>query len=936
MKRFFLLGLLLLSSAKLFAVPAYPEKIRFTQPQSEVTVTIYLMGDERVHWAETEDGYSLLHGDNGALYFATKDASGDMVVTEYLACDEQERTEAVKRFLKDTPKHLRFSNNQIEAMLNIWKYVEDAKKGPKAMTNVLGDKKFLVILFGFNDKDFQYGILDFKRLFNQVNYSLNGATGSVRDYYTDVSHGLFSLHVDVVGPFIGVENTAFYGNSDYGYQYFAREAVDSAAKYVDFSDYDNDGDGYIDGLHIIFAGFGEEAGASSDCIWSHKWNIFDAPTYNNTVVDVYSCSPELSGHIGNDMTHIGVICHELGHVFGAPDYYDTDYGSSGGEYPGLGKWDIMSGGSWNQGGLTPAHHNPYTKIYIYHWADCDTLNNKEGAYVMHPVDETNNDFYRINTSTPGDYFLIENRQKIKWDRMVPGHGMLVYHVGPSVHGSRVHNYSHPQDIYILASSNDTFPNASPSSYGTVNGTDAAFPASNNRRDSLTDNSVPWFRPWSKQANGQPIYNISENSTEKCIYFTLLNAQPEPTAVQADELSNDIIGLSWKRYGGYNTMIVMSETDVFGVPSGTYNVGDSVDGGGVVVYRGTGTTTAVNGLERNKRYYFKVFSNWRQNHYSNGVTATAKTLDCETGEWAYEDFESTESGELPECWSGTWTVDSVDGSKVLRTPNDSTGEGLRWISANSAPIVYDTPKGVVMKFSYMMGDGCDESTQMNVALHRSVENDWETLQTYEWHFGQARWNEVYLHLGNIGDYSRIRFSAYGTDETEVAIDDITLTEGALVLAQSDANGNISPRGYSIVAPGETKTFTIKPLNGYQLKRLTLNGAALSPSIYSTDSNQTTTLTLSGLTNSNTLMAEFEPTVGIESIETQPLKVYPNPTEGVINVSVKAGDEVVVYNALGQIIIKKTSDGEVVSLDLSEAARGIYLVRCGGRTAKIVRK
>ena len=86
----------------------------------------------------------------------------------------------------------------------------------------------------------------------------------------------------------------------------------------------------------------------------------------------YSCSAELRGNSGSYLTRIGVICHEFGHVLGAPDYYDVDY-TTGGSFEGMGDWCIMAGGSWNNNGATPAHHNGFTKVALYDWATATTL-----------------------------------------------------------------------------------------------------------------------------------------------------------------------------------------------------------------------------------------------------------------------------------------------------------------------------------------------------------------------------------------------------------------------------------------------------------------------------------------------------------------------------------------------------------------------------------
>ena len=65
----------------------------------------------------------------------------------------------------------------------------------------------------------------------------------------------------------------------------------------------------------------------------------------------YSCAPELRGNRGSGLSRIGVHCHEIGHSFGAMDFYDTDYEVNG-EYAGTGQWDLMASGNWNNEGVS--------------------------------------------------------------------------------------------------------------------------------------------------------------------------------------------------------------------------------------------------------------------------------------------------------------------------------------------------------------------------------------------------------------------------------------------------------------------------------------------------------------------------------------------------------------------------------------------------------
>lgn len=914
------------------AVPAFPDKVVFTQPGRDITVTVFLKGDERVHWAETMDGYSLLHGDDGALYYAQLNESGEMVTSDHLATEIEDRSDEVNQFLKKTPIHLRFNQNQIKTMLEIWETVEKAKSGPKTMSDVTGNKKFLVILFGFQDRGFVINKMAFKMLFNQVNYNLHNSTGSVHDYYMDVSGGLFSLHVDVAGPYIGSEDMAYYGSNDWGAQFFAREAVDSAAKDVDFSDYDNDGDGYIDGLHIIFAGYGEEAGGGSNAIWSHKWNIYNPPTYNNTVVDLYSCSPELNGNMNEDMTHIGVICHELGHVFGAPDYYDTDYGSNG-EYPGLGKWDIMSSGSWNQNGVSPAHHNPYTKIYIYHWATCHTINNVQGTIALDAAERSNSDFLRINTSTQGDFFLLENRQKIKWDRPLPGHGMLVYHGHPDIQGSRVSNSTHPQQLYIFTHSytNDTFPTSEPSSYGDLNTANTPYPRMNATIDSVTDNSVPWLRPWSKVANGTPIRYISENSDNGKVYFIINSGSPDPLNVNAEPLTNHSIEMDWEKYGNYETLVAMNVAGgTIGTPSGDLNVGDTLDGGGIVVYLGDGHSTMIDSLVRGQQYCFKVFSKKNNGEYSTGVPVCCQTLDCEDSPWTTEDFDSTEVGQLPDCWHGSWQVADVNGDKALVCSGDG------WQKVTSKSIYTDSVQNMVLKLRYSFSSNSSENNILRIYYRREPTAEWEVMKAYSWRFGMADWNDTYIQLDNAGAGSQIRFYAMTTDSTTVAIDDVTIYSGNLVFATSDDNGNIEPRGYSIVSAGDSITYTIQALAGYKMHKITLDGTKVADTSYTTNDDGSVVYTLKNIVEQHTVEVTFKANVDLYEAETTALKVWPNPTNGIIFIEYEGTTEAMLYDIRGHEVSRSAIVGGLGKIDVTAMPQGIYILRCGEHVFKVIKK
>jgi immune inhibitor A len=109
--------------------------------------------------------------------------------------------------------------------------------------------------------------------------------------------------------------------------------------------FDLDGDGFMDGLFLVFAGAGAESEEDTSKrphkIWSHKWVLRSSYKKNGVTAYAYFTAPEDG--------RLGVFSHEFGHFLGLPDLYDTSYRSSG-----IGNWCLMSGGSWNGAGNKPA------------------------------------------------------------------------------------------------------------------------------------------------------------------------------------------------------------------------------------------------------------------------------------------------------------------------------------------------------------------------------------------------------------------------------------------------------------------------------------------------------------------------------------------------------------------------------------------------------
>lgn len=514
----------LLLNATSFAGTAYPYPIKMNQPDG-TTITIILQGDEDFSWAKTTDGYTLLYNDVGIYEYAIQNSSGNLIPSGQKANDISERSPSEVYFLTTVQKNLFFKSSQISTIKKITD-LHEALRSSRAFPTT-GDANLLCILIGFSDMAFTETQAHFYNLFNQVGY---GTYGSVKDFYEENSYGQFHLTVDVAGPYTAANTHAYYGQNgpdppghkDLNVKELVEEAVDFADDDVDFSIYDNDSDGNVDGIYIVYAGYNEAEGGGADCIWYHASGI--TPVNKDGVnVSSYSCSAEFKSNTGSNISGIGNICHEFGHVMGAPDFYDTNYDDIGdGKFTGLGRWCTMSSGNFNGDRDCPAHYNPYIKDHYFGWSGVQYLTFQQEVTLLNST-EYNNHFYRYNTTTTDEYFLIENRQQIGFNEEIPEHGLIVYHVHKDV-GSGAINITHPQKFYTVCANAGTEPSANPDDYGDISSSDTPFPGGGSKTE-FTDETVPSSKSWAGANTEKDLAFITEDNTAHTIHLWFMGHDP---------------------------------------------------------------------------------------------------------------------------------------------------------------------------------------------------------------------------------------------------------------------------------------------------------------------------------------------------------------------------------------------------------------------------
>ena len=508
------------------AIPAYPFKTAVKTFNGK-WVDIFMQGDEHHKFAFTTDNYTILNDSNG-WWYATQTENGEVKKSSFRLVAKEDENSELKNFKQTCPEKLIPPTN----ISNTFRRVVN-KSQTAGNTPIVGERHALVILMQYQDVKFKCSKEAFDNLFNLLEYKENGATGSVRDFYRFASQGQLDYVSDIYGPFTSNYPMRFYGENDAigndaNPQELCKEALRNLPDNLDLSLYDNDGDGIIDNVHIIYAGYGEEAGASSSAIWAHEYpHQISINNGRDITIAGYSCSPELSGNTNANITNIGVICHELGHALGAMDYYDTNYGT-GGEYLGTGQWDIMASGSWNNDGKTPPSFNPYVRSCVFGWNRQELLS--PNMQVCLPRMELDNaeqtSIYRLETDDEGDYFLLENRQKYSFDEALPGEGLLIYHVHPDIEKytkDNTVNATHPQCMYPVCASGSI---PSKNEYGNINTEGCPFPGNTNNCIFTADSS-PAAIAWNGSAAKVSLFNIRTDYTNGSILFSTDDSVTNP-------------------------------------------------------------------------------------------------------------------------------------------------------------------------------------------------------------------------------------------------------------------------------------------------------------------------------------------------------------------------------------------------------------------------
>lgn len=926
-------------AATAWAIPAKPGLIEVKMADG-TTIKVRIVGDEWGHYYLTEDGYLLMRGEDDCFYYSDYEAAtGQFTSTGVRATDVSQRTAVEQAFVATRSKQLPASLKQMPLKRRAAKVNRAAADNPHNMKDfpTIGSQNVLAILVQFKDKKFTlddpeaaFGDFMMKEGFTHD----NGATFSVRDYYTECSGGLFDPHFDIYGPVTLSRNLAYYGGNDiYGSDDRPEEMVAEACQLlddeIDFSQYDRNGDGWVDNVYIFYAGYSEAEGASANAIWPHSWDLWAGAgvrlVLDGVQIGPYGCSQELN--IENDkLVGIGVFCHEFGHVLGLPDLYDT-------EYTGLaftpGMYSLMDAGEYADDSNTPPYLTAYER-WVLGWHEPQLIDRAMNG-TLPPIAGGSVTSYMIETTDSTEMYILENRQQQGYDEFIPGHGMLVWHIDFDEdiwRGNSINNLSTHQHIDIVEA--DGLANEQTRAGDPFPGTAGIT--------SFTDTSYPSMRDWAGNALGLPITEIAER--DGVITFKVLGGVFELDAVTVnavEDVTATSITLSWNsvaRAADYllNLYVMSGAERVY--------VRRNVSMGNV-------NRAVVTGLEPETTYYATISATDGSHLSAESNTVSATTLEPDFSFYVPTVLEA--SGVTDHSFVANW--EPLDGatnyflSVYLR---NNSGELIESIDFSEAAGSF--PDGWTTNCnSYIMTDGCFGVAAPALSMRQtgsyvaSPLYDGEIKEINFWYKGEymdptnimtvsvspdgSSWElfdylDVESQTGNYALYGEgqplqlpegtRQFRLYlekvdGNTGGFVYIDDIRVvvegTDDPLVVEGYDALdvGNALSHTVTGLMPGTDYVYQVRATDG---------------TLISLDSPQMAVRTsgesgIGGLADDGGAM------------------VY--AVDGKVVVETAGGEPVDVYALSGVRVAAVADGGQRVEVDVP---RGVYIVKCGGTVAKVL--
>ncbi len=240
----------------------------------------------------------------------------------------------------------------------------------------------------------------------------------------------------------------------------------------------------------------------------------------------------------------------------------------------------------------------------------------------------------------------------------------------------------------------------------------------------------------------------------------------------------IIDLSWDLNAANNDVLLAWSSDgIFGSEPDTHVPGETIDGGGIVLYSGDDTSFAHEGLDPNTTYYYKLWS-FATGTYSMGITTDATTFpDPETTTLPYVEDFATDLGET--------FVFTTAGSKPWSHNSDGWAEVNGW-------------GGEPTEHHWMILPGINFDDHSDIEM--TFDSWWQFGNDDEDNYLKLRYSTDYPGVGDPGVaiWDEIVFDKLGSSSTweSSGIVDLSFIESTSVWLAFEYYSTDSPRKWQI--------------------------------------------------------------------------------------------------------------------------------------------
>jgi M6 family metalloprotease-like protein len=525
MKKITLIALWLLLSRMIFA--AYVENVpqTITQPNGRI-IHCLGSGDEYYHWLHDANGYTIvMNPKDGYFYYGIR--SGEEVIPSgYIAGTVNPAKVGLEKEAKISEQLYARRRAKFEIPL---------KSVQGTPTRGLVNSLCVYISFA-DDSVFTHNRKYFKEMWTATDKS------SVQDYFREISYHTLDLQIHhfpvspdtITVSYKDIHPRKYYlpksasnpdgydGGSANREHSMLKRAVEFIQNQIPAAvDIDMNDDGMIDNICFVVQG---NSSAWADLLWPHAWSLFS--------YDVSVRGARVGGYFltMENGFGAGTMCHELGHVFGAPDLYH--YSSSGKTGPdAVGGWCLMCGSA-----DPPQSICGFLKYKYNQWISELPEITESGVYSLKPLSQPTDNLYMIKSPfSRTEYFVLEYRRREgRYESSAPGNGLVIYRINPGAGNGNAGGP--PDEVYVYR------PDGSLTEAGSLASAGMIAPG----RTAINDKTNPNCFLWNYGEGGPgglDLFNVSVAGDSITFEVKIIHLFP-PTELNYSP-ANDAVDLSWE-------------------------------------------------------------------------------------------------------------------------------------------------------------------------------------------------------------------------------------------------------------------------------------------------------------------------------------------------------------------------------------------------------